>query len=116
MPEGMPSLENASLYVELGAKCNAYMQSKMLEMMRSLKADLEILKADNLKLMNAKSYQEEINDLILKSLTDTTKNNGENSCSTGKKRKGSVQSGISEENIDNILVITQDLKKDNHKI
>ena len=42
------------------------MQSKMLETMRSLKAHLEILKEDNIKLMNAKSDQEEINELILK--------------------------------------------------
>ena len=115
VPKDMLVLENASLYVELGAKRNTDMQSKMLEMMRSLKADLEILKVDNLKLMNTKSDQEEINELILKSLTDPPKNNGQNSCSIGKKRKG-VQSVSSEENIDNILVITQDLKKDNHKI
>ena len=64
----MPVLENASLYVELGAKCNADMQSKMLEMMRSLKEDFESLKACNLKLMDTKSDQEEINELILKCL------------------------------------------------
>ena len=64
-PEGMPSLENASLYIELGEKCNTDMQSEMLETMRSLKPDLEILKADNVKLMNSKSDQEEINKIIL---------------------------------------------------
>ena len=90
VPEDMPTLEKSSLYIELGVKCDADMQSNMLETMRSLKADLEILKADNLKLMNAKSDQEEINDLILKNLTDPPKNNGQNYCSIGKKRKEAV--------------------------
>ena len=43
VPEGMPTLEDASIYVELGEKCNTYMQSEMLETMRSLRVDLEIL-------------------------------------------------------------------------
>ena len=81
--------------------------------MRSLKADLESLKADNLKLMNAKSDQEEINELILKGLTDPPKTNGQNSCSTRKKRKGVVQSGSSEETTNNIRVPTPYLKTDN---
>ena len=55
--------------------------------MRSLKEYLEILKANNLKLMNAKLDQEEINELILKNLSHPKKNNGQNSCSTGKKKK-----------------------------
>ena len=81
------------------------MQSEMLETM-SLREDLEILKEDNLKLMNAKSDQEEINELILKILIDPPKNNGQNSCSTRKKIKGVVQSGSSEETTDNIHVFT----------
>ena len=85
----------------------------MLEKIRILKADLEILKATNLKLLNAKSDQEEIHELILKSLTNPQKNNGQNSCSTGKKRKGAVQGDSSEETTDNIIVIMQNLKKDN---
>ena len=63
--------------------------------------------------MNAKSYQEEINELILKSLTEPPKHNGQNSCSTGEKRKGAIQGDSSEETTDNIHVIVQDLKKDN---
>ena len=55
--------------------------------MRNLREDLEILKEYNLKLMNAKLYQEEINELILKNLTDPTQKNGKNSCSTGRKEK-----------------------------
>ena len=66
VPEGMPTLEDASIYVELGEKCNTYMQSEMLETMTSLRAELENLKAYSLKLMNSKSYQEEINKLLLK--------------------------------------------------
>ena len=69
----MPTLENASFYVELGTKRNAYMQSEILERITSLKEYLEILKEDGLKLMNAKSDQEEINELILKSLIDPQK-------------------------------------------
>ena len=38
--------------------------------MRGLKVDLDKLKAYNVKLMNAKLDQEEINELILKTLTD----------------------------------------------
>ena len=88
VPEGMPTLEDTSLiYIELGEKCNADMQLEMLETMRSIKEDLEILKVENLKLMNAKSNQEEVNELILRSLTDPQKNNGQNSCGTGKKEK-----------------------------
>ena len=59
--EYMLALENASFYVELGAKSNTKIQSKMLETMRSLKRDLEILKVGNPELMNAKSDQKEIN-------------------------------------------------------
>ena len=113
MHEGMPTLENASLYVELEARCNAHMWLEMLEMMSILKSYLEILKVDNVKLMNAKSDQEEINELLLKSLTSPLKQNGQNSCSIGKKIKWSVQSGSSEETKDIIHVLTQYLKKDN---
>ena len=49
----------------------------------------------------------------LKNLIDPPKNNVQNSCNTGKKIKGVVQSGNSEETTVNILVLTQDLKKDN---
>ena len=88
----------------------------MLEMMRSLKAELEIPKENNLKLMNFKLDQEEINELILKSLTDPPKNNGQFFCSNGKKRKGAVQSGSSEETTNKIHVIAQYLNKYNDKI
>ena len=63
--------------------------------------------------MNAKSDQEEINELILKSLTDPQKNNGKNYCSTRKKIKGVVQGDSSEETTQNILLIAQNLKTDN---
>ena len=82
----------------------------MLETMRSLKEDLERLKEDNIKLMNAKSDQKEIHELILKSLIDPPKNNGQNSHSTRNKRKGAVQSCNSEETTNNILVTIWDLK------
>ena len=64
--------------------------------------------------MNAKSNQEEINELILKSLTNQApqKNNGQNSCSTGKKIKENTKSCSSEETIDNIQMVSGDLKKD----
>ena len=77
-PEGMPALENTSFFVELGAKSNEDMQSEVLETTRILKADMETLKEDNLQLMNAKSDQEEINELILKILTEPQKKNGQN--------------------------------------
>ena len=80
--EYMPALENASIFVELGTKHNADMQSEMLDTMRTLKAYMESIKGDNVKLMNAKSNQEEINELILKSLMEPPKNNGQNYCST----------------------------------
>ena len=54
IPEGMPTLENASLYVELEAKRNLEIQSEMLDTMRILKAYLDILKENNIKLMNVK--------------------------------------------------------------
>ena len=41
----------------------------MLQTMRSLMTNLDILKVETIKLMNTKSNQEEINKLILKSLT-----------------------------------------------
>ena len=62
VPEGMQVLENASLYVEF--------EAKIIDTMRSLKDGLDSIKEDNVKLMNAKSDQEEINELILKSLTN----------------------------------------------
>ena len=52
--------------MELETKWNIEIQSEMLETMRSFKATLDSLKADNIKLMNAKLNQEEINEIILK--------------------------------------------------
>ena len=43
MPEGMTTLENASLYVELEAIRNTNVQSKMLETMRILKRTYKLL-------------------------------------------------------------------------
>ena len=111
MLEGMPALESASLYVELATKRNGEIQSNILETMRSLKKDLERLKEDNIKLMNAKSNQEEIHDLSLKGLIDPSKNNGQNSHNTRNKRKGAVQSCNIEETTNNILVTIWDLKR-----
>ena len=71
--EDILDLENASLFVELGSKRNVDLHSEMLETMRSLKADMESIKADNLILMNTKSDQKEINELILKILTEPPK-------------------------------------------
>ena len=87
VPKDMPTLENASFFVELGEKCNTDMHSEMLDTIRILKADMESLKANNLKLMNVKSDQEKINELSLKSLIEPQKNNGQNSYSTIKKGK-----------------------------
>ena len=100
VPEDMPDLENASFFVELGSKRNADMQSEMLETIRSMEADMESLKSDNIILMNAKLDQEEINKLILKILTEPPKHNGQNSCSTGKKRRGIVHGDSSEETME----------------
>ena len=55
--------------------------------MISLKADLDRVKEYNIKLINAKSKQEEINELISKRLTIHKKNNGQNSCSLGRKER-----------------------------
>ena len=104
MLEGMPALESASIYVELATKRNGEIQSDMLETMRSLKEDLERIKEDNIKLMNAKSDQEETHELILKILIDPSKKNGQNSHSTRNKRKGVVQSCSSEETTNNIVL------------
>ena len=43
--------------------------------------------------MNAKSDQEEINEIILKGLTNHAphKNNGKNSCIDGKRRKENIK-------------------------
>ena len=53
VPQGMPILENESLYIELEVKHTAEIQSEMLETMRSLKVVIDSLKVDNVKLMNA---------------------------------------------------------------
>ena len=98
--------------MELRTKSNRDIQSDMLETMMILKADMESLKSYNLKLMNAKSYQEEINELILKRLMEPQKNNGQNSCSIGKKRKGVVHDASSEETTEKIPKDIQDLRKD----
>ena len=79
--------------------------------MQNLKYDLESLKADYVKLRNSKSNQEEINELILISLThqEPHKNNSQNSCSTRKRRKEDTKSCGSEETTDNIQMIFGDL-------
>ena len=68
--EGMMVVYDRRIYVELEEKHKAEIRSEMLETMRSLKDDLHILKADNVKLMNARLEQEDINELILKKLID----------------------------------------------
>ena len=89
----------------------------MLETMRSFKADLDSVREDNFKPMNAKSQQAEINYLILKILTNKEpyKKYGQNSCSTGKKRKGNEKCYRSEETIDNLHLTTRELKKDDER-
>ena len=81
----------------------------MLEIMRSLQANLGSLKADNVKLINAKSEQEEINELILKGLKNHAphKNNGKNSCINGKRRKENIKGYTSEESTDNIQLTSK---------
>ena len=66
--------------------------------MRSQKGDLDSHKADNVKPMNVKYDEDEINELFLKSLTYQApqKNNGHNSCSTEKKRRESTKCCSSE--------------------
>ena len=55
--------------------------------MISLKANLDRVKEYNIKLINTKSNQEEINELLSKRLTFHKKNNGKNSCSLGRKER-----------------------------
>ena len=105
VPKDIPTLENASFFVELGEKCNTDTHLEMLDTIRIFKVDMESIKANNLKLMNAKSDQEKINELILKILIEPQKNNGQNSCITGKMRKGVIQVDINEETTENIPVI-----------
>ena len=59
--------------------------------------------------MNAKSDQEEINELILKGLTNHAphKNNGKNSCINGKRRKENIKGYTSEETTDNIQLTSK---------
>ena len=56
--------------MELENKRQAYVKYEMLETMRSLKEVLKSLKVDNAKLLRAKSKQEELNELLLKNMTD----------------------------------------------
>ena len=64
--------------------------------------------------MNAKSGQEEMDELILKSLKnkELQNNNDQNSSSTWNKRKENTKSCSSEETTDNIRMISGNLKKD----
>lgn len=62
-------IENG-IWVDLGNKRENYISSKMLKIMRSLKADLESIKVDNENLLKKKEEHEEINDFFPKSLTE----------------------------------------------
>ena len=70
--------------------------------MRIMKAGLNSLKADNSKLMNVRSEQAEIIELILKSLTDkaTQRNNGHNSCSVWQGKHVKIKFSSCEETLD----------------
>jgi hypothetical protein len=58
----------------------------MLETMRSLKVDMDNIKDDNEKFLKAKTKQEEINEILLKSLAEKIRYRqvGHHSCSADK--------------------------------
>ena len=63
-------LEEEGIYIELEHKRRANVQFDMIETMRSLKADLESLKADNSKLLMVTYEQEELNELFIKNFNE----------------------------------------------
>ena len=63
-------LEEEGIFWELEHKRRANVQFDMLETMRSLKADLESLKADNAKLLMVTYEQEELNELFIKKFNE----------------------------------------------
>ena len=63
-------LEEEGILWELEHKRWTNVQFNMLETMRSLKADLESLKADNAKLLMVTYEQEELNELFIKNFNE----------------------------------------------
>ena len=57
------NVEEGGIWVTLGNKREQDVQSEMLEIMRSLKVDLESIKANHKKILKPKAEQEEITKL-----------------------------------------------------
>jgi hypothetical protein len=58
------------MYVELNSDQPQDISIGLLETMRSLKADLESIKEDNERLLKASKEQEELNEILLKNMTE----------------------------------------------
>lgn len=68
------NLEEGGILVNLRNKGEQDVHSQMLETMRSLIAHLESIKRDNEKLLKEKVEKEEINEIMLRSLTERKQN------------------------------------------
>lgn len=66
----MPSQGEPKIWV--GMSCNQPHDTsiRLLETMKSLKMDLEIIKEDNERLVKASREQEEINEILLKDMSE----------------------------------------------
>ena len=65
-----PLVIEEGIWVELGNRIECDISLKMVETMCNIKEDLEIIKANNKKLLKAKEEQEEINEILLNFLTN----------------------------------------------
>ena len=64
-----PNIIEEGICVDFGNKKELDISTKMMEIMNNPKVDLESIKEDNEKLLKDKTEQEEINEILLKSLT-----------------------------------------------
>jgi hypothetical protein len=75
------------MYVELNSEQPQKNSLELLETMRSIKAKLQSIKEDNEKLLKASKEQEELNEILLKNMTEMkhNKNVGQTSSNTKKE-------------------------------
>jgi hypothetical protein len=75
------------MYVELNSEQPQDNSLGLLETMRSIKAELQSIKEDNEKLLKASKEQEELNEILLKNMTEMKQNKNVGQTSNNAKKE-----------------------------
>jgi hypothetical protein len=84
---GKTTPSGPEMYVELNNEQPQNNSLELLETMRSIKAELQSIKEDNEKLLKASREQEELNEILLKNMTEMKHNKNVGQTSSNAKKE-----------------------------